>query len=219
MPGENFNNWKTEVDGWESIEGSSLEQLWGRLDNRLQARHKNGHQHPMGLISAAACIVLLFGIFYFGLGGGEKGKQVTHKDVVPFARQNHSNSLPAGTVQESKVVTVPVTVSRVAPIKRERQKLLVAQDGHMDSNNIPHAERVVVSQEDLVSPPVAQADVSFPALKKKMPVVHVNELESRVLPAESATSSGRTQKAKWLRKTSELNQAEPQSSLSIKIPL
>lgn len=219
MASDKSNKWRERVNEFETQRETGADELWTRLEQRMQANHQQRKRFPFRAIAAAACILFLAILSYFKFDHNQVEQPVVVKKAETVQKQSIP-AIPPAINNRSEIVQASVTVSN----KKKRKHTPATIPAKLKQDFVPTETASQIEQTEgftaIAAPVEVPALVSFPALKKKVPVVHVNEVETRKIPSESANNAGKSPKAKWLRRSSDVSMDEPlQSTLSIKLPL
>jgi hypothetical protein len=197
MSNENPNNtpgWRNKLDELEHLTGSSFntDAAWDKLHGRLRGNKSNKKMSWYWI--AAAC--LLFVLIITLLNYQKSSSKVSDKETVKG--QSKKIDIPTLKVEESnenKNNAEPVKDKIVStlnkPTKRSRYVI------HTEVVTKVHHNNMVINypeQEPLVKPLqiINNSTTSVPSSKKKLKVVHINELGDPVIEPSDVTRIGDT---------------------------
>jgi hypothetical protein len=189
MNSENHNNttWRIKLDDLESLPGepgADKNALWTKLDAQL--RRKRNTRKPIWYWSAAACILF---VFMIQLMISNKGNhQLVNTDVnqnQPEAKQIQSEKPASAVTMNHKKDSIKIK----NPVPSEKNVVIISDKKTQENIQKNRKDKLRVSDTVSTQNQIAETtdnslqiiDSSFgfasaiPA-KKKLPVVHINEL-------------------------------------------
>ncbi len=201
MPNENPNNdfhWKNKLESLESLPGERLdkEASWEKLHSRLR-KSRNG-KRALWYWAAAACLLLALLTPWFLLNkkegvlvknsGGQQKNQIPPAHLIPGGNKDSIAFISAISIEKE----MPVST-----IKKKNRINALVNHGTLTIENVA----VQKNSEEFIKPevpdnviPSLDTQVSIIAIvpeKKKLPVVHINELGD---PVEELSVARKTER-------------------------
>lgn len=192
---QNEYSWRNDLDELNSLPGESqpsYHSVWDKLELRLNKKETSKRKLWYFVAAAASLvsIVILAGINFNG-----KNQLIAPANIV----QNNSLILQSEKqrLQEVKEQLPLITASSIKEKKSAKSiqsKSITNKEDVFPKDDaiaiIPAMKEDSVKDHPLVMENITRKPIVFPSLKKKIPVVHLNELEKPITPVEAVAGNG-----------------------------
>jgi hypothetical protein len=193
MSNEKFNkDWIIGLQELSVLPGEikpDMNAAWGKLEARLNTKKKNRKPLLYWLAAASVLTCILVAIIP-GKNGKEivahhfakENKPVDKKEIIrSFSPENSKDIViaPLNKINKHGHVLNKIPVIKSIPIAVVQVPLVI--DIQENKDNLPASTNI---PQNIKSKPIV-----FSALKKKMPVIHINDIEKPVDPVEAVAGN------------------------------
>lgn len=201
MSKENLNNglhWKSKLDALKSLpaEAFDKEASWEKLHSRLHK--KTGEKKVWWYWAAAACILAI--IFSALFLSNKKENILVKNDLIQTKPKSSILLLPVNNNADIPVAISPIAVEKISTVRpyKNHDKIIISSDHRsLTHENIAiKKDKEEFTEALLLNNTIAPVDsqisiVTIIPVKKKLPVVHINELGET--PQEPPVTARRTE--------------------------
>lgn len=193
----NDRNWKQRLNELDELPADppvNLLASWEKLYHKLGTKKKN--RKAIGWYAAAASVILAFLL----LIQPEKRTENYTNTTIPEAKKidTLSHSLTAKTPQHPSIKTDsrPVMAKRKTPVhlKKPRPPKIEKQPEMDQHESLTVEAPLVINVPN--APAVVQQSVAAAPVRKKLRVVHINELTNNTVPQEATARKSRIRSIK-----------------------
>lgn len=205
MLNEKYNrpSWRSALDELDSLPGeekTGYDISWDKLNARLHTNKKTKKSVYIWIAAASFSVLFFIAVFL----------STSKKPVVNSVANNIINQKvesPISSIEKKEDVSKKVaftensasgvTKETIQPFKKIKNKTNQIVDENIPANIVANKSTVAVIENDsskIITPQTAlplvkSKQIIFPALKKQMPVIHINEIEKDIRPAEAVAGN------------------------------
>ena len=187
----NQPDWKQRLSQLDELPADSpvsLSASWEKLHDKLGTKKKN--RKRIGWYAAAACVILAFLTL---MVHDKPTESYTNSDMPAIKKSDSSSSIAikAPPPPRLKADKTPVVLENRKPVhlKTPRLPKIEKQPAIVQQEIYPVEAPVIIDVPD--TPAAAQNNVASAPVKKKLRVVHINELMTTSAPPELIAKKGR----------------------------
>lgn len=188
MPQEKANDlfaWKSKLDDLEHLPGQpGVEKgsAWQKLHARIN--EKQGNKKIAWYWMAAASVIAIALIVWLAPGKKKQDVAITHNPAT--------HSLPSQTPETTRMIQTPVTLPVIATQKQQANKTRSAKPKTIETPAVTFSDSSDATKSDVIVTVPASldtlAEVIVAPLRKKLKVIHINELQTNTGRPEYAGS-------------------------------
>ncbi len=196
-------HWKERLDKLDHLPGQAMDkdQAWEKLHMRLQPA---APRRKAAWYWAAACLLLAFLLYYsmFNFQQDRNNIAQIHKKEVPPASQSVGSKKPSlavpatysilrheQTINTRKSMVIPALQKKTAPANSPALPLIIEDKARVvftDYSAVPPSRPLIAD--------TATMRITITAIKKSLPLVHINELEPGISNTERLALSADQEK-------------------------
>ncbi|MFT3911763.1 MAG: hypothetical protein QM737_20230 [Ferruginibacter sp.] len=194
MLNEKYNSsWKSGLDQLSALPGEAghdMNAVWEKLDTRLQKKQSD-KKFPWYWVAAACVCGCMLVVSLLLNNKKENIQQEIAKDNITV---NKKEIVQTPVIKETNVhASIPVIKKAKTPVQSVAKNVIIKSKTMVPV--IKPVEEIIPEKKDSlimtsnIPQTIKSKPIVFTSLKKKLPVVHINELEKPVQPVENVAGS------------------------------